>query len=370
MNGKVIGVLCSYGLSHGAGLPNFRSISNYLRDLNQVFTDKGWTVVVFRAEDVLKHKNIIWGWSRSEGIWRRTFTPIPNICLIRRSSLDKKEQEILKWMEEESQTKFVNHPNLIEILNDRWRTNQILVSHPNLVSKTPDCFPLIDAKKILEIKEKSLSFIIRPRSTSNVQKYIIGQFAKEGIKCQFYYKKKLKTIVFKNVEAVIKAAKENIGSAIVESHKVLFENEGHTIAFRCLFVKTDEWHHLGTLFRVARKKVFFGPFATVGEVGGYQKVLDSLFGSSANSVLFQALNTSKNIVELLDSRTQDGAKELSVDILFSKDLEPIVFDVSSQGAIFSINKIGNPEFKGRILTTLEQSAHKVLEYESTGILQS
>lgn len=370
MNGKVIGVLCSYGLSHGAGLPNFRSISNYLRDFNQVFADKGWTVVVFSVEDILKHKNILWGWSRSEAVWRRIFTPIPKICLIRRSSLDKKEQEVLRWMEEDCGTKFINHPNLIEILNDRWRTNQILVSHPNLVSKTPDCFPLIDSKKILEIKEKSSSFIIRPRSTSTIQKYIIGTFVKEGIKCQFYYKKKLKTIVFKNVDSAIKAAKENIGLAIVEAHKVLFENEGHTIAFRCIFIKTDQWHHQATLLRVGRKKVFFGPFATVGEVQSYQKVLESLFGSSANSVLFQALNTSKNIVELLDARTQDGARELSVDILFSKDLEPIVFDVSSQGAIFSINKIGNPEFKGRILATLEQSANKILEHESTGILRS
>ncbi len=360
MNGKVFGVLCSYGLSYGAGLPNFRSLGNYLRSLNQVFLDKDWTVVVFCIEDVLQSKSIIWGWSRSEGVWRRTFTPIPDVCLIKKSSLNKKEQDLLRWMEEDCDTKFINHPSLVEILNDRWRTNQILISHPNLVSKTPDCFPLIDGKKLLELKDKVSSFIIRPRWTSSVQKYIIGEFLEDGVKCQFYYKKKLKTMTFKNLDGLIRATKENIGPAIVEAHKILFENEGHAVAFRCLFVKTNTWQHQGTLFRVSRKKVFFGPFATMGDVGDYRKVLESLFGQSVDSVLFQALNTSKNIAELLDGRTQNGAKELSVDILLSSNLEPIVFDVSSQGAIFSINKIGNPEFKGRILTALEQSARSAL----------
>lgn len=363
MKTKVLGILCSYGASYGTGLPNFHSLSNYLRDLHNIFSEAGWSVIVFRAEDILKRKQIVWGWSRSDGIWRRTFSPIPSVCLIRKSTLSKKDLEILKWIEQECQTKFINHPSLIEILGDRWRTNQILVSHPNLIAKTPDCFPLVDEKKLLELAKEKVGFVIRPRLISSPQKYIIAKFVAEGIKCEFFYKKKIKTIVFKSIESVVKTAKENIGPSIAEVHKILFESEGHAIGLRCLFVKDKTWSHQGSLLRVSRKKVVFGPFATVGTVGDYRQVLESFFGKSVDSVLFQAANTSRNVVELLDDRTQEGAKELSVDIVFSQSFEPVVFGVNSQGAIFSATKIGNPEFKKQILGDLLAAAEQTKAFQ-------
>lgn len=352
MKTKVLGILCPYGASYGTGLPNFHSLSNYLRDLNNVFTESGWAVTVFRVEDILKRKQVVWGWSRIDGIWRRTFSTIPNVCLIRKSILEKKDLEILKWIEKDCGTKFVNHPSLIEILADRWRTNQILVSHPNLIAKTPDCFPLVDDKKLKDLEQNRTGFVIRPRSTSSSQKYVIAKFASRGIKCEFFYKKKIKTIVCNEIKDVIQITKQNIGPSIAEVHKILFESEGHAIQLRCQFIKDKAWRHQGTLLRVSRKKVVFGPYATVGTVEDYRQILESFFGKSTDSVLYQAINTSKNVVELLDDRTQDGARELSVDIVFSESFEPVVFEVNSQGAIFSALKIGNPEFKKKILSDL------------------
>ena len=346
MNNKVFGIAVHYPQNTNREQVYFGNTTNYIRDLIEEANKKNWTGFVFSPQDVLRRRGVVWGFVRSSGIWRRSFLPIPSVCYLQIGMLSDSDREILNWMSAEMSTQYINSPHVVDILSDRWRSLQIMISHPTLVTKVVETNLYKGARDLGDqINDEENGLCIYPRFRSNNSFMEIKKTGK-SFRVREYSGKTIKSSRLKTLDEIDNRIIGLFGEAIVQPKIKTFNIDGYPIVIRTYWQKDVIWSNSLTVLRIGQKESY-GRLATIGAIDDHKNLFAKKFKSFSESILYQIESVSKACAELLEQRTH-GIHEITVDYLLTTHGNLLLYDVNHHGIETAV-KVANPEVKHNLI---------------------
>lgn len=332
----------------------FTSIfANYLRDLVEAAIDRRWKAYIFCPQDVLKQKNIVWGWTRIHGEWRKDFFSLPDVCLIKTTYLSPNDRKIISWLKTKN-TRFINGIQIEDIIFDRWRIIQIILSHATLASKIPESNLMENYWQLPELEQRSSIIFSRYRRSSETIGFLTPH--QKGFKLKISHRATNKTLLFQSKINLAKQIRNTWQEAIMQPALKVLSIEGYPILIRSVWQKRVDWQQTFAALRVSAKKNQFH-FVTVSLANKIYPLLWHYFGARRDSIIYQLENSARLVAELMEARA-GSVGELAIDFLIDKQANIWIHDLSTYTGTTSLAKLA-PEVKKLYLNNTLDLADKL-----------
>jgi len=375
----VIGIVADPQAPHGAGAP-YGKLSTYFRDFVEHAQARGWTAYVFSPKDVLKQRQVIWGWTRSNGSWQREFFQLPHIVYLKTDHLSEHGTRVLDWLHKVQFTQFLNQVAVEQIVMDRWRMLQVCLSHPILGSRIPDSSLLRSTSPVSDLFSSTNELVLFPRFR-RVKNQPAGLLQKQGEEwvLRIEHNRRAET---RSIRSSLKLRSELeliFGEVVVQRYIRPLRVEKCPVSIRSAWLRgrDSRWREVFVAARVGRDGSFGSNYATASLLDRFLPLLSQAIPRNVQAILFDVRRISQQIAELIDQRAH-GAGELAIDFSITQEGTVYIQNITTLGGASSLLALTQPDLKHTYITTLlnycanlyEQTFQRVSEQASTAQIAS
>lgn len=337
----------------------------HIRDLVEHARALGWLAYVFSPRDLLKQRGVVWGWTRSDGAWKRDFFPIPDVTYLRSLAWFEDDAAVIRWLKDETATQFMNNPDIEEIVHDRWRIIQIGLSHPTLHERFLDTSLLRAGTDLGTILADNVRTSVSNRFRSQSHRYgIVSRKADEFV-VRTVAQQTAQTTSFHSVDDVQHQLVEEFRDGIVQPYIEPIRVEGCPVQIRSYWqrYRTLRWEETCCMIRIGTARSLVGPLTTAGLFEQFLPLLTESLGEKSDAIRYQIQSVARSVVELFDHRAH-GASELAVDLLPVSDARMYIVDVSTLGGIDSLRRISQPALRQQMISNAMSYASALYEQQT------
>lgn len=334
----------------------------HIRDLVEQATALGWISYVFSPRDLLKQRRVAWGWTRSNGAWRRDFFSIPDITYLRSLAWHEDDAAAIRWLKDETSTQFLNNPDIEEIVHDRWRVIQIGLSHPTLNERFIDTSLLRPGTDIREQLRSNERTTILNRFRSQLHRYSLVTRKSEEFLVRTIAHQTARTTSFRTPDEVQHQLVDEFHDGIVQPYIEPIRVESCPVQIRSYWQRsrTLRWEETCCMIRIGTERSCVGPLTTAGLFEQFLPLLSDSLGEKSDAIRYQIQSVARSVVELFDHRGH-GASELAIDLLPVSDSRMFIVDVSTLGGIDSLRRLSQPTLRQQMISNALSYASALYE---------
>lgn len=368
---RILGVVSTPLASHESGEP-YGKLTTYLRDLIELAEHQGWVAYVFSTRDVLRQRSVVWGWTRRNGRWQRSFFPLPQILYLRTTQLDRADVQVLRWLERTQSVQCINQIAVDELILDRWRLLQICLSHPSLGSRVPDLLLMRPSVTIDEAfaSERYLQVLPRYRAAG---RYAAGLLERRGDEYSLRLERgsRAETRPFRSTLELRTELEQLFGDVIIQRYIRPLRVEDCPVVLRSVWQRGRDtrWSEQFSVVRVGAKGSLGAAYATVCVLEKFLPVFKQVLPRRVKALTYEFHRTAQLIVDLIDQRAH-GAAELAVDCALGQDGSITVLDVSTLGGVYALQRLTAPELRGRYVRQSLDYAAALYEHSFASAVRS
>lgn len=318
----------------------------YFRDLIERAANEGWTAYVFSTRDVLKQRRVIWGWTRAQGRWQRSFFSVPQIGYPRMRRAEESDYAILDWLHVSCGTQFINQIEIERMTADRWRLLQICLSHPALSKRVADSFLLRDQVSLEGLLAEYPALIAMSRFETSGTKLACIRSGDDQWVVELERNGKVSTEEFHSIVRLRVFLVEHFGETVLQPHKEPLRIDNCPVALRSFWQRGADtrWQETAALVRVGQPAAIGSTLATAGLLDRFLPLIKQQLTTGSQSLAYQLKTTAQTAVELLDHRGH-GAAELAIDFSLHADGTFTLRSASTLGGYLALQKLNDPALR-------------------------
>lgn len=339
------------GVVTDAGSPSEPAVDTsllgpHLRDLIERAVERGWTAYIFSSRDVLKQRKTIWGWTRQEGHWSRSFFPIPHIGLSRVHTLSPTDYATLDWLRSTNGTQFINQPEVDQMTNDRWRLWQVCLSHPSLARSVPDAFLLRDRVSLEHLLTTHSAILATARTEQSPARSAV--IHRQG--AEWLVRTEQSGIVtgrrFRSIVRIRVYLTDLLGEVLLQPYVEPLRIDDCPVGVRVVWQRDgkERWVEGASIVRIGQPEALGSVLATAGTLDRFLPLLKPTLGKTLHTTTYQLQAISKAVIELLDHRGH-GAAELAVDFMLTTNGQPSLRGVTPLGGVLALRRLADPSLR-------------------------